>query len=194
MRNCVSLWREKARSYPQAVWLPSIFAWRIPWTEEPGELGSMAVPSDTTERLTLSLTHHTIPEVVWPLRKRNKTDYEGSRRNKPRFRQQWKTGTQENGWQAFTAPCAGHYSGLDLIHLIRSEVQQTKKHAALWNSLSYTKLLFSQAGMENDDHFIIYLSTLLMPLKRIRASCRGNYVYFPTVSSNSAFLVWMEPT
>ena len=38
MRNCVSLWREQAKSYPQAVSLQGIFAWRIPGTEEPGGL------------------------------------------------------------------------------------------------------------------------------------------------------------
>ena len=32
----------------------SILAWRIPWTEKPGELQSMGSQSDTTERLTLS--------------------------------------------------------------------------------------------------------------------------------------------
>ena len=37
----------------------SILAWRIPWTEEPGGLQSMGLQaSDTTERLTLSLTRH----------------------------------------------------------------------------------------------------------------------------------------
>lgn len=79
-------------------------------------------------------------------------------------------------------------------HLIRLEVHQTKKHAALRNSLSYTELLFLQSGIENDDHFMIYLSTVLMPFKRIRASCWGNYMYFPTFSSNSALSVWMKPT
>ena len=34
----------------------SILAWRIPWTEEPGRLQSMASQSDTTEWLTLSLS------------------------------------------------------------------------------------------------------------------------------------------
>ena len=35
----------------------SIFAWRIPWTEEPGRLQSMGfAKSDTTGRLTLSLS------------------------------------------------------------------------------------------------------------------------------------------
>ena len=35
---------------------PSILAWRIPWTEEPGGLQSMGCKeSDTTERLTLAL-------------------------------------------------------------------------------------------------------------------------------------------
>ena len=34
----------------------SHLAWRIPWTEEPGELQSMGYKEmDTTERLTLSL-------------------------------------------------------------------------------------------------------------------------------------------
>ena len=34
--------------------LPSILAWRIPWTEEPGELQSMgSQESDTAEQLTL---------------------------------------------------------------------------------------------------------------------------------------------
>ena len=33
----------------------SILAWRIPWTEEPGELQSMGSESDTTEQLSLSL-------------------------------------------------------------------------------------------------------------------------------------------
>ena len=32
----------------------SILAWRIPWTEKPGELQSMGSQSDTTERLTLT--------------------------------------------------------------------------------------------------------------------------------------------
>ena len=96
-----------------------------------------------------------------------------------RFRQPWKIGTQENGWHAFTAPCRGHDSGLDLIHLIRLEVQQTK-NMLLCEILCYTKLLFLQAGMENDDHFIIYLSTLLMPFKRLRASC-------PIISSTLPF-------
>jgi len=37
----------------------STLAWRIPWTEEPGGLQSMGLQaSDTTERLTLSLTRH----------------------------------------------------------------------------------------------------------------------------------------
>ena len=35
----------------------SIFAWRIPWTEEPGKLQSMGSQSDMTEGLTLSLVH-----------------------------------------------------------------------------------------------------------------------------------------
>ena len=36
----------------------SILAWRIPWTEEPGELQSLGshTESDTTERLTLLLS------------------------------------------------------------------------------------------------------------------------------------------
>ena len=34
----------------------SIFAWRIPWTEEPGRLQSMGLQeSDMAEQLTLSL-------------------------------------------------------------------------------------------------------------------------------------------
>ena len=36
---------------------PSILAWRIPWTEEPGGLQSMGCnESDTTERLTVSVS------------------------------------------------------------------------------------------------------------------------------------------
>ena len=36
---------------------PSILAWRIPWTEEPGGLQSMGCKeSDTTERLTVSVS------------------------------------------------------------------------------------------------------------------------------------------
>ena len=36
---------------------PSVLAWRIPWTEEPGGLQSMGrKESDTTEQLTLSLS------------------------------------------------------------------------------------------------------------------------------------------
>ena len=35
----------------------SILAWRIPWTEERGELQSMGSQSDTTEGLTLSRVH-----------------------------------------------------------------------------------------------------------------------------------------
>ena len=35
----------------------NILAWRIPWTEEPGQLQSMgSQESDKTERLTLSLS------------------------------------------------------------------------------------------------------------------------------------------
>ena len=34
----------------------SIFAWKIPWIEEPGGLQSMRSQSDMTERLTLSLS------------------------------------------------------------------------------------------------------------------------------------------
>ena len=35
----------------------SILAWRIPWTEKPGEIQSMGLTeSDTTEGLTLSIT------------------------------------------------------------------------------------------------------------------------------------------
>ena len=96
-----------------------------------------------------------------------------------RFRQPWKIGTQENGWHAFTAPCRGHDSGLDLIHLIRLEVQQTK-NMLLCEILCYTKPLFPQAGMETDDHVMISLSTLLMPFKGIRAYC-------PTASSTPPF-------
>ena len=34
----------------------STFAWKIPWTEEPGRLQSMgSIQSDTTEQLSLSL-------------------------------------------------------------------------------------------------------------------------------------------
>ena len=33
----------------------SILAWRIPWTEKPGQLQSMMSESNTTERLTLHL-------------------------------------------------------------------------------------------------------------------------------------------
>ena len=37
----------------------SILSWRIPWTEEPGELQSMGCEElDTTERLTLSILMH----------------------------------------------------------------------------------------------------------------------------------------
>ena len=48
----------------------SIFAWRIPWTEEPGGLQSMvSYESDMTERLTLSLVklHRQIPgnRPIW---------------------------------------------------------------------------------------------------------------------------------
>ena len=36
---------------------PSILAWRIPWTEEPGGLQSMGCnESDTTEQLTVSVS------------------------------------------------------------------------------------------------------------------------------------------
>ena len=40
---------------------PSILAWEIPWTEEPGGLQSKGghKESNTTERLTLSLFHLT---------------------------------------------------------------------------------------------------------------------------------------
>ena len=34
---------------------PSIFAWEIPWTEEPGGLQPTALESDTTERLSMSI-------------------------------------------------------------------------------------------------------------------------------------------
>ena len=34
----------------------SIFAWRIPWTEEPGGLQSMGSQRDKTEQLTLILS------------------------------------------------------------------------------------------------------------------------------------------
>ena len=36
--------------------LSSILAWRIPWTEEPGELQSVGSQRDTTKQLTLSLS------------------------------------------------------------------------------------------------------------------------------------------
>ena len=36
----------------------SIFAWEIPWTEEPGGLHSGIAKSDTTERLGEELTGH----------------------------------------------------------------------------------------------------------------------------------------
>ena len=37
---------------------PSILTWKIPWTEEPGELLSMGFQSDATERArTPTLTH-----------------------------------------------------------------------------------------------------------------------------------------
>ena len=35
----------------------SILACKIPWTEEPGGLQSMGLQRDTTERLTLPLSH-----------------------------------------------------------------------------------------------------------------------------------------
>ena len=38
----------------------SIFGWTIPRTQEPGGLQSMGLQSDTTEKLTLSHTFHTI--------------------------------------------------------------------------------------------------------------------------------------
>ena len=47
---------------------PSILAWRIPWTEEPGGLQSMGCKeSDTTERLTVSvsLMSLTLYMVFW---------------------------------------------------------------------------------------------------------------------------------
>ena len=42
----------------------SILAWRIPWTEEPGELQSDLKESDTTEQLTC--THIAHLKLVWP--------------------------------------------------------------------------------------------------------------------------------
>ena len=44
----------------------SIFAWRIPWTEEPGRLQSIG--SDTTEQLTLSLFKHGLDDLQVPCR------------------------------------------------------------------------------------------------------------------------------
>ena len=38
----------------------SILGWTIPRTQEPGGLQSMGLQSDTTEKLTLSHTFHTI--------------------------------------------------------------------------------------------------------------------------------------
>ena len=35
----------------------SVLAWRIPWAEELGRLQSVVTESDTTRRLTLSLSH-----------------------------------------------------------------------------------------------------------------------------------------
>ena len=41
---------------------PSILAWRIPWTEEPGRAHGVRRELDTTEQLTLSLPLN----LVWP--------------------------------------------------------------------------------------------------------------------------------
>ena len=40
---------------------PSVLAWRIPWTEEPGRLHNLwgHKESDTTKRLSLSRAEHT---------------------------------------------------------------------------------------------------------------------------------------
>ena len=48
----------------------STLAWRIPWTDEPGGLQSMGLQSDTTERLTHTVTpycfhNYTIKECAY---------------------------------------------------------------------------------------------------------------------------------
>ena len=46
---------------------PSILAWKIPWTEEPGGYSPWGhKESDTTERLTLSLSR-SFPFTLFPL-------------------------------------------------------------------------------------------------------------------------------
>ena len=42
----------------------SILAWRIPWTEEPGELQSMESQRDTTEQLRMHTHQHNKTEVL----------------------------------------------------------------------------------------------------------------------------------
>ena len=52
-----------------------ILAWRIPWTEEPGELQSMGSQElDTTERLTLSHFHLLSNDTVNLLAERFSSD------------------------------------------------------------------------------------------------------------------------
>ena len=62
--NCGNPLEEKMATHP------NILAWRIPWTEEPGELQSLGGKElDTTEQLILSLstiycTH--VPHLLYP--------------------------------------------------------------------------------------------------------------------------------
>ena len=43
---------------------PSILTWKIPWTEEPGELLSMGFQSDATERTCMNTLTHTHSEKL----------------------------------------------------------------------------------------------------------------------------------